>query len=263
MNALYILGVGFAAPGLSTWELARPVLRGDSPYMPSPLPDYAPLLLPANERRRATPLIRLAFRSAEQAVAASGCNPAELATVFASSGGDTSVVNRTSSALAREPRVISPTDFHNSVHNAPAGYWAIATGARGCSTSLAARDASFAAGLLEASALACEGAPVLLVVYDQPHPEPIHARRPLVAAVSVALVLSAMPTAAALASLQLASTRTAEETELADVGLEILRCGNPAGRALPLLQALALGAPSAVVIADLGSRLLGIQITPC
>lgn len=263
MNPLYLLGVGLAAPGLPTWDLAQPILRGESAYAPVPLPDYLPLLLPANERRRSTPLIRLAFRSAEQAVAGSGRDPAELATVFASSGGDTGVVNRTSSALAREPRIISPTDFHNSVHNAPAGYWAIATGARGCSTSLAARDASFAAGLLGASALLSEGADVLLVVYDQPHPEPLHARRPLTAAASVALVLSATPSAAAVAVLELESTRLAVETQLTDADLELLRGGNPAGRALPLLQQLALGCSGDVVIADVGGRLLRIHITPC
>ena len=45
---------------------------------------------------------------------------------------------------------ISPTRFHNSVHNAAAGYWGIATGATAAANALCAYDASFGAGLLEA-----------------------------------------------------------------------------------------------------------------
>ena len=66
-------------------------------------------------------------------------------------------------ALARPEREVSPTSFHNSVHNAPAGYWSIATGSRLASTSICAYDVSFAAGLLEAAAYATvEHQPVML-----------------------------------------------------------------------------------------------------
>ncbi|MCT7018444.1 beta-ketoacyl synthase chain length factor, partial [Salmonella enterica] len=62
---------------------------------------------------------------------------------------------------------LSPTRFHNSVHNAPAGYWTIATGCHATSSAITAGHASFGAGLLEAATLAAtEQRPVLLVCSD-------------------------------------------------------------------------------------------------
>ena len=72
---------------------------------------------------------------------------ASLATVFASSDADLAIIHRICLALTATPRLISPTDFHNSVHNAAAGYWSIAAGARAASTTISAHDGSFAAGL--------------------------------------------------------------------------------------------------------------------
>ena len=54
---------------------------------------------------------------------------------------------------ARSPvnrTTVSPTRFHNSVHNAAAGYWTIGAGAMQPATAISAFDASFAQGLLEA-----------------------------------------------------------------------------------------------------------------
>ena len=54
--------------------------------------------------------------------------------------------------LAATPTLISPTKFHNSVHNAAAGYWTHRPpAATSASTALTAFDASFGAGLLEAA----------------------------------------------------------------------------------------------------------------
>src|SRR3546814_8269162 len=86
---------------------------------------------------------------------------------------------RISAELATPERIVSPTDFHNSVHNAAAGYWGIGTGSRAPSTTLAGYDASFALGLLEAGLqVVGDRRAVLLVVFDVPAPEPLlHARR--------------------------------------------------------------------------------------
>src|SRR3546814_5260866 len=129
-------------------DLARGVLRGEATFQPEPLAPYAPPLLPPNERRRATPVVRQAFRVAEEAIA--GRDAGDLATVFAGSDADMAILQRISAALATPERIVSPTDFHNSVHNAAAGYWGIGTGSRAPSTTLAGYDASFALGLLEA-----------------------------------------------------------------------------------------------------------------
>ena len=49
-----------------------------------------------------------------------------------------------------DPASISPTRFHNSVHNAAAGYWTIGAHCMQAATAISAYDASFAEGLLEA-----------------------------------------------------------------------------------------------------------------
>src|SRR5205085_5133320 len=108
--------------------------------------------LPAAERRRTGAVIRLALTTGLQALANGGLSAAEVMTVFTSSGGDGQVIHEICEALASAHREVSPTRFHNSVHNAPAGYWGIATRSHAASTSLCAFDWSFAAGLLEACA---------------------------------------------------------------------------------------------------------------
>jgi hypothetical protein len=239
MTQLFVEAVGLAAPGLAGWQASVPVLTGQAPYVPAELAPYAPALLPANERRRATQVCRLAFRVSEDALTGTPMAPSELATVFASSEGDTEVMHRINHALAQPARLISPTDFHNSVHNAPAGYWSIAVGSRLPSTSLAADDASFANALTEAAALTLgDDLNTLLTVYDMRMPEPFAEKRPITEPFGVALVLTPRRTERSLAQLQLAETREPEST-VAEPGLERLRLANPCARALPLLRLLA------------------------
>lgn len=259
MRALqvYINAVGLAAPGLNGWATGQAVLAGKQAFLPEDLPRYAPELLPPNERRRTTAVGRLAFQSAEEAIGGLNGSADGLAAVFASSGGDTDIVNLICSSLATAERPVSPTHFHNSVHNAAAGYWSIATGSRQPSTSLSAFDGSFGAGLMEAAVLcASETQPVLLVAYDSVPQQPLHAKRPLTAAFSVALLLSPTASPESMAAIQLDYCREQPESTLADSALEGLRLGNPAARALPLLQRLAC--------ADQGKVLLpavqGIQV---
>ena len=66
-----------------------------------------------------------------------------------SSDGDGEIVHRLCTALASPAAEVSPTDFHNSVHNAATGYWSIGAHSSAPSTALCAYDGSFAAGLLE------------------------------------------------------------------------------------------------------------------
>ena len=211
-------------------------------------------MLPPNERRRATAAVRLAFRVAEDAMNRSEFQPAELAGVFASSEADTGILHRLCAALADEARAVSPTDFHNSVHNAAAGYWSIAAGAKLPSVSLSAYDASFVVGLLEAMTLVHgDDCKVLFAAYDIRPPEPLYATRPLAMAMGVALVLTPQRSARTLASLEVMPTQAAE-TIMADAALESLRRSNPAGRALPLLRLLATRAVGDVVLAGSGTQ---------
>ncbi len=89
-----------------------------------------------------------------------------------------------------DPQAISPTKFHNSVHNAAAGYWTIGAGCTRAATALSAFDASFAQGLVEALAQLQEHEAVLLVGYDGPSSGPLRAIDPSEGLLGGALVLS-------------------------------------------------------------------------
>jgi Beta-ketoacyl synthase, N-terminal domain len=240
MNGVaFVEALGFAAPGMPDWSSARAVLRGEQAGAAVELPVYQPSLLPANERRRASPTVRMAFRVAEAATQASSVAAVDLATVFGSADGDLGIAQRICVALAETPRFISPTDFHNSVHNAAAGYWSIASLAKGPSTAIAAFDDSFAIGLMEALGMVLvEQRATLLVVYDVPGPAPLHASRPVREPVGAALVLTPRRTSNSLASLGFQLTNV-PATAMQDARLEALRLDNPAARVLPLLLILA------------------------
>jgi hypothetical protein len=252
MIGLRILGAGLIGPGLDGWPAASLALRnGGTRYASGPTQIPAPGLLPANERRRTTACIKLALASAEQAVQEAGLDPAELASVFSSSHGDMQVCDHLCRALATDDKPVSPTQFHNSVHNAPAGYWSIAIGSRRPSTSLAVSDSSFTAGLLEAVLQSRTGGrPVLLACYDHPAPAPLDAAAPLTAPFAVALVVQADENGPLRLSLS-----DGAETRLTQTELEHLRLGNPAARALPLLAALADDLPATVLLPHLDRQM--------
>jgi hypothetical protein len=151
-----------------------------------------PRLLPPNERRRAPDTVALALEVAQAACANAGRDPALLPTVFASTYGDLAITDYMCGTLAKAPTMLSPTRFHNSVHNAAAGYWSIATGCQQPYCALGAGEYTFAAGLFAAALQVCaDETDVLLVAYD------IDARGPLAQVahsqgmLGVALVLGA------------------------------------------------------------------------
>ena len=263
MNPLFVESVGILAPGLAGWIASREVLAGERPYAAEPLPATIATLLPANERRRTTATVKLALHVAQEAMVQAALTPgpspggrgeSSVCTVFASSGGDSEVLDKICTALTLPDRPVSPTQFHHSVHNTPAGYWSIATGCTQPSLSLSAYDSSFSAGLLEAAALAfAEAAPVLLVAYDLPLPFPLSERRAIVAPFAVALLLNPAPTERRRAVLRLQPAPTEPADRLDDAGLERLRAGNPAARSLPLLSAIARRESGRAVLSDGGS----------
>lgn len=260
-----VRGIGLLGPGLADWTSGAAALRAPaSAWQAQPTVLPAPARLPPAERRRAGTVVKLAMGVADQACAQSGADPQALATVFAASSGDASNCHEICIALATPERLVSPTRFTNSVHNAAAGYWHIATASRAPSTSLSAYDASFAAGLLEAAAQAVTiRAPVLLVAGDAPYPEPLQGVRPLPDAFGVALVLDAADASGtALAMLELALREDAPPSVCDHPGLEALRGAIPAARSLPLLQALARNQPAELAIDYLPGLALGVRLIP-
>jgi hypothetical protein len=261
--AAQILGVGVLGPGLPDWPATAAVLRAECPYAAAASVLPPPAALPPAERRRAGRVVRLALAIGAQAVADAGISAGDLPAVFASSGGDGDNCHEICVALASAERAISPTRFHNSVHNAAAGYWSIAHGCQAPSTALCALDASFGAGLLEALLQLQAGTEaVLLVAYDVDDPPPLRAHRPVADAFGVALVLGVLGAAQkGRAGLQLTLTQ-APTTRLAEPALEALRNAIPAARSLPLLQALSRQTQGCVVLDYLPEQRLQLQLTP-
>lgn len=260
MISVKVIGVGLLGPALPDWATAQRLLRDPTAWQRQPTVIPAPNRLPAAERRRAGNVIKASIAAADEALAACGLDAAALPTVFTSSTGDPLNCHLLCEALATTERMVSPTRFTNSVHNAAAGYWHIAVQGRQPSTSLAAFDASFAAGLLEAAVqVHSTQAPVLLVACDVPYPQPLHALRPVDDVMAVALVLA--PEASSGRPLNIELTRDgAPITRCADPALEALRIGIPAARALPLLQALSADASSTLVLEGLPGSALAIHV---
>ncbi len=237
---VWVQGVGLCGPGLDGWIDGVRVLTDEAAYDPRPVILHPPALLPAAERRRTVPTVRLALTVGSEALENAGCDPRSVATVFSSSGGDGDTVHSILEVLASPLREVSPTRFHNSVHNAPSGYWNIAVGSHEPTTSVCGYDASFAVGLLDAAAQATVDARIVaLIAYDLPYPDPLAAVRPIASTFGVGLVLSPERTGASLAKLTLGIGKEAEETQVDNQDLERLRRGAPAARSLPLLVALA------------------------
>ena len=259
----YIEGIGLLGPGLSDWPNGRVVLDGSQPYRPSQTVLPVPALLPAAERRRSGPLIRLTLAAGLEAIAAAGLEAATLPTVFASSGGDGDNCHAICETLASTDRQISPTRFHNSVHNTASGYWGIATGAMTASLVLSAFDASFGAGLLEAlTQVAVDETRTVLLACDTAYPEPLRSSRPIPDAFGIALVLAPRLSEIAVAKITVNLT-DASADRLADAALESLRTAIPAARGLPLLRAIALREDQQVVLDYLDSTRLVVAITAC
>jgi hypothetical protein len=260
----FVEAIGIAGPGLRGWEASRTVLSGSVPYRFEPTEVGATLLPPA-EQRRAGSSVKLALAVGQQAFAGCAHDAASTPTVFTTSCGDGETLHRICEALATEEREVSPTRFHNSVHNAAAGYWGIATGSMEPSSSLCGHDASFAVGLLEAMAqVACAGKAVALIAYDHPYPEPIHAVRPIEASFGVALILAPTASTKSLAALDADLLSSAAlSTQMEGAGLERIRVGVPAARSLPLLAAIARGAAGTISIEMPSGSQLALGIQPC
>jgi hypothetical protein len=259
----YVDGVSVIGPGIRDWPMAEACFTGRAIYTPGATLLTAPTVLPAAERRRAGRTIKLAIALGLEAADRAGVEPGSLVTVFSSSGGDGDNCNEICQTLASADRQLSPTRFHHSVQNVPAGYWSIATGAMAASTTLCAYDASFAAGLLESLVqVAIHAQPVLLIAYDANYPPPLHDKRPIPDAFGTAWVLAASPGPRSMARMS-AALSEGDVKCLDDPQLEALRSAVPAGRGLPILARLATRQWGPVHVEYLGSATLCVEVSPC
>lgn len=262
MITVYLSAIGVTAPGLHDWNSAAQVLRGALAYTAEPLKLTAPELLPATERRRSSDSVRLALRVAEEALSMEAARQLQPVAIFSSAYGDPTVTHKLCEMLSETPPAASPTLFHNSVHNAPAGYWSIATANQHPTNSIAAGSYSCAAGLLNAVAQCiAERQQVLLINYDLPYPQPLASHCPVVAPFASALLLSHQPEPHSQFSLGIKLAAAAAST-MEHGELEALRQGNPAAQLLPLLQAIAHGQGSCCLPYSEQQQLC-IEVAPC
>jgi len=259
----YVEGIGLWSPRLAGWEIAGATLRGGR-EPPAPVTTRpAAALLPPTERRRAPDAVVLALEVAASACAMARRDPQTLASVFASTYGDPAISDYMCATLAQDGALISPIKFHNSVHNAPAGYWTIATGATAPYTALTAYRHTFGTALLSALAqVASDAVPVLCVAYDSETTGPIATMAPSRGQLALALVLAPEPSATSRARLSW-RVRTGEVREGAPRPANAaLAAGNAIASCLALAEALADGTPRELVLSLAPRLALEVSLEP-
>lgn len=194
-------------------------------------------LLPPLVRRRTSLATRMAVCAADRACTSAG-RGRELSAVFVSAAGEMQVTDKLCSAIARRQYPLSPTLFHNSVHNTAAGYWSMATGSMAPMQAMAALDDGFALGLLEAwCQLQTTVEQVLLVVYEETLPAGLlpdyHWQNG-----ALALVLGRAATGGPALAVPFRSGAIAAQT-----GVERLKAANPAIAGVELLRRLQQSPP--------------------
>lgn len=163
-----VAGVGAWGPGFGDWPTLKALLQSTDSEQQLVVPaNPSPLVIPANERRRAPLPVKIAVEVSWQALQQSGLAAEDVACVFGSGLGDTEITDYMCRELTTELKQLSPTKFHNSVHNAAAGYWTISSGCMKSANSIAAYHMTAGLALLEAmTQCALQQEPVLITLFD-------------------------------------------------------------------------------------------------
>lgn len=190
MIEVTIRGIGAIGPGFNSWTELKDQLLASNLDLITKTQLPTPELLPSAERRRASAIVKVGLCAGLEACQDAGTSAQKLQTVFTSSGGDGFNCKAICEQLASDDPLISPTKFHNSVHNTVAGYWGIATGCMEPSQVISAEDGSFSAGLLEAATQTIAShSQTLLISYDTSYPEPLNSVRHIADTAAIALIL--------------------------------------------------------------------------
>ncbi|CAC9438016.1 hypothetical protein BSPLISOX_327 [uncultured Gammaproteobacteria bacterium] len=256
-NTVYINGISVIAPGMEDSNKSLEILKGNMDWHPEALSKMTPSSLPANEARRTTIVIRLALKAIDSIDYKN-----DTLAVFASSEGDLDITDKICKSLSTKEKMVSPTLFHNSVHNTPAGYFSIATGIQTASVSLSAGDNTFSAGLIEAlTQVLIEKNDVLLVAYDNVIPSNLECFRHFEYPVGIALLLSADKHLDTIGSIEGSVINNQKSvTQCFNKSLEKMRIGNPIGMGLPLIEALVKGTSVEIVIPYVNQNQLSIKV---
>jgi len=188
MTELEIAGIGIWSPFFSDWQAFRTGMKNGEWQEDAPL---KPGLIPAKELRRSPQSVKMAVEVLGQACTMSALDAAGMAVVFASSMGDIQITDYLCRVLADNPGLVSPTRFHNSVHNATTGYWSIAGQTHAPTNAVSAYDYTAPMALFEAAVQAAEeDAPVLLACQEMAAPRALHFACPSDHPFAMALLLT-------------------------------------------------------------------------
>lgn len=187
MRPAYVHGLGLWIPGYpspAAWCASEPDPGANAPEA---------ALLAGPLRRRASALTRMAVEVLQQATEAAGCDPATTSSVWATAHGEHTTAIKLLGMMHRGEGKLSPTHFHNSVHNTPSGYASIATGNCAPSTTLTGGGELVVASFLEAMChLETAAREVVVVLADEPLQTPFD-RTDMATPLALAFCLSREP----------------------------------------------------------------------
>ena len=242
MKPVYVKGLGFWAPGFAS---AEAWCRGE--FDPSvAAPEVG--LLSGPLRRRATNLTRMAVEVLQQATRAADCDLATVPIVWATSHGEHTTAIKILGMMRSGEGKLSPTHFHNSIHNAAGGYASIATGNCATSTTLTGGAELAASAFLEAIChLEAAAEEVVVVLADELLMPPFD-RRDDKSSLALAFCLSSRSDggSAVLSGFRRDAVAPVKQHD---------RFGRLyVAAALPLLERIALGRPGTVALEPVGER---------
>lgn len=265
--AVDLVGIGAWGPAFNNWAelqtlFANPSL-GDDLQWTTQVPK--PEIIPANERRRAPLPVRAAVEVSWQALQQSGLASSDVACVFGSGLGDTEITDYMCRALTTAEKQLSPTKFHNSVHNAAAGYWTISSGCMKSANSIAAYQNTAGLALLEAM-IQCQqhNEPVLVTLFDTAAHDAYRQIFACEQSFAAALLLVPAGTAhAPMARLVMNDDAAAIKAvpSFPHEPLNQLYCENPAAKVLGLLQQLTLKQAGQCSFALSPARALNLSVS--
>jgi hypothetical protein len=234
MKPVYVRGIGLWTPGYD-----RPLAWCQQKMDPAVEKPVA-ALLEGPLRRRATPLTRMAVEVFQQATTQAACDPASIPTIWATAHGEHTPAIKLLEMMQRDPGKLSPTQFHNSVHNTASGYASIATGNVAPSTTLTGGGELVATALLEAWCLLESMGVDVAVVFADESLQPPFDRADAHSSLAIALILSRDPTRALCELTKLRRATIARIPDYEHFGYLHVSA------ALPLLEQISNGQPGEI-----------------
>jgi Beta-ketoacyl synthase, N-terminal domain len=130
VDSIAITGVSIIFPGVTNLREFKSFLnRSDYDIKNEELSIPSSELLPARMKRRMSPLTQMTIQSTSEARMNLDL-PNTVPFIFGSANGEINTIGRVMQSILDPEDMVSPTLFHNSVHNTAPGYWSIVSGLR-------------------------------------------------------------------------------------------------------------------------------------